>query len=94
MKRRKSAAWPLMLLWMLTLLAGCAAKPGGTANEPPGGAEKPSEIAEPADPKLLSLREEIRGHAYPAGMAFLGFTPEDAAESDVRSFLKSSQYAE
>ena len=53
-----------------------------------------SEIAEPTDPSLLALQEEIRAHACSAGMAFLGAASEDTTESALRSFLKSSQYAE
>lgn len=91
MNLKKWAVW----LLMLALLSGCAAGPGGSSNEPSGGStDKPSEINEPADPKLLSLQKEIRDNACPAGMAFLGFVTEDAAESELRSFLKDSQYGE
>lgn len=91
----KLAVWPLMLSLALTLLSGCAATPGGTSNTPSGGStDKPSEITEQTDPKLLSLQKEIRDNACPAGMAFLGFVNEDATESELLSFLKSSQYAE
>lgn len=95
MNLKKLAVWPLMLSLALTLLSGCAATPGGTSNDPPGGStDKPSEITEQTDPKLLSLQKDIRDNACPAGMAFLGYVGENAAESDLRSFLKSSQYAE
>ena len=95
MNFKKIAVWPLMLSLVLTLLSGCAVTPGGTSNTPQGGStDKPSEITEQADPKLLSLQKEIRNNACPAGIAFLGFVTEDATESDLRSFLKSSQYAE
>lgn len=91
MNLKKIAVWPLMLSLALTLLSGCTATP----NDPPDGStDKSSEITEQTDPKLLSLQKEIRDNACPAGMAFLGFVTEDAAESDLRSFLKSSQYAE
>ena len=95
MNLKKLAVWLLMLSLALTLLSGCAGAPSGTTNNPSGGStDKPSEITEPVDAKLLSLQDEIRDNACPAGMAFLGFAGEDAAESELRSFLKSSQYAE
>ncbi len=95
MNLKKLAVWPLMVSLTLALLSGCAATPGGTSNEPSGGStDKLSEITEPADPKLLSLRKEIRANACPVGMAFLGFVTEDTTGNELRSFLKSSQYAE
>ena len=87
MNLKKSAALSLFLSLALVLLSGCAATPGGTPNDP-------SKIVNPTDPKLLSLQKEIRDNACPAGMAFLGFVTEDAAENDLRGFLKSSRYAE
>lgn len=95
MKIKNLAVLPLMLALAFALLSGCAAAPGGTANKPSSGSiDKPSEIIENSDLKLLSLQKEIRDNACPAGMAFLGFVTEDAAESDLRSFLKDSQYEE
>ena len=95
MNLKKLAVRSLMLSLTLALLSGCAETSGGALNEPSGGnTDKPSEITESVDPKLLSLQKEIRNNACPAGMAFLGFVSEDATERELRGFLKNSRYAE
>ncbi len=90
----KSIATAFVFLILLFSLLGCASTSGNTSNEQGGVTDKPSEITEPVDPKLILLQEEIRGNACPAGMAFLGYIDKDATENELRSFFKSSQYAE
>lgn len=108
--KRKNLAAALILLLLLAMLPGCAGNPGGgdrqpggsitipsegSITKPPeGSTTKPAEDLDPTDPSHLALCKEIKASGHPAGMAFLGFVTEDAAESDLRSFLKSSQYAE
>lgn len=46
------------------------------------------------DPQLLSLHKEILDNGYSVGMTFLGYVNEEATENELRSYLKSSQYAE
>lgn len=52
------------------------------------------EIAGKPDQKLLSLHKEIKANGFFAGIAFIGYVGDEKTESELRSFLKSSQYIE
>lgn len=108
--KRKNLAAALILLLLLAMFSGCAGSPGGgdrqpggsitipsegSITKPPeGSTSNPSEVTEPTDPSHLALCKEIEASGRPAGMAFLGYVGESAAESDLRSALKSGPYAE
>lgn len=63
-------------------------------NEPSDSSTDTAMSSITTDPQLSSLHKEILDNGYSVGMAFLGYVDEEAAENEMRSYLKSSQYAE
>ncbi len=80
----------LLLLW----LPGCGALPSDSALPPDSSRAAAPETPISTDPQRASLHTQIREHGFAAGMAFLGYVDGDAAENTLRSYVKSSPYAE
>ena len=47
-----------------------------------------------SDPYLSDLRRELKDNGYQAGIAYIGFVGNETTESEMRTYLESSQYGE
>lgn len=99
MKFKKAAVSVLILLLGFAMFSGCTPEPSENTGDSSGTSNNsstavPSDTVEQDDPKLLSLHKTIDESGYQAGMAYIGFVTSEATESEMRIYLKSSQYAE
>lgn len=92
---KKFSVLAIVSLLGIAMLSGCGTTPPNNSDPNKSGTvTTQAKTTVKANPELLSLRKEIRDNKCQAGMAFIGGIDENFSENEIRTFMKSSLYAE